>query len=204
MYGAMPTLIDPIEPDGRTLAKGSIVRGWVEALITGGLMRAVIARSVPEVATLLRDPPASTAWVDVAYLECISEAVRLEVGDEQVLDLSLRAHRVGLVALLSRWLGGIVRVFGPSPHTVLKHGESAARANTVGMTMSWTKLGDKHGELGAYYPYRNHIYLGAAWAVGAACLIVGETVGARMTLKPPRITKPQAGGSLITIPCSWD
>lgn len=201
---AMPSLVEPIQPDGRTLAKGGIVRGWHDALITDQLMTAVLARSVPEVVQLLVDPPPSTAWVDVAYLECIAEAVRLEVGDKRVLELSLRAHRVGLVALLSRWLGGIIRVFGPSPHTVLRQGESAAKANTVGMSMTWTARGEKSGDLTTSYPYRPHIYLGAAWAMGAACLIVGETVGAKMNLDTPRITSPKEGASVVTISCAWD
>jgi hypothetical protein len=200
----MTARVEPIQPDGRTLAKGSIVRGWHDALITDQLMTAILARSVPEVAQLLRDPPASTAWVDVAYLECIAEAVRLEVGDKRVLELSLRAHRVGLVALLSRWLGGIIRVFGPSPHTVLRQGESAAKANTVGMTMTWTELAEKRGELVASYPHRPHIYLGAAWAIGAACLIVGETVGVKMKLSAPKISSPKEGASVVTIGCAWD
>ena len=169
-------LIEPIDADGRTLAKGSLVRGWLQVLVADQLLDAVVARSVPEVVSLLKEPPVSSAWVDVAHLECIAQAVLLEVGEARILDLTVRSHRVGLVALLSRWLGGIIRVFGPSPHTVLQHAQAAAKANTVGFSMSWINLGDKHGVLEAHYPFRSRIHAGGAWATSVACTLAGEAV----------------------------
>ena len=123
-------MIEPIQPDGRSLAKGTLMRGWRDVLLKERLLEAVLARLTPEVAAMLRDPPASTEWVDVAYYECVAQAVCDQVGEERLDPLFVDAQRTGWVILLSRWLGGIVRVFGASPGAVLSRAEGAAKANT--------------------------------------------------------------------------
>jgi hypothetical protein len=84
----------------------------------------VSARLTNEVAVLLQEPPATTEWVDIAYYECVAEAVLQDVGEARLGDLFADAQRTGWAVLITRWGGSIVRVFGASPATVLKHAEA--------------------------------------------------------------------------------
>ena len=196
------SVIEPFDADARSLAKGSLMRGWHEILGAEKLLDAVCSRLTPEVAALLRDPPAGTAWVDVAFYECVAEAVRLEVGEERLMDFLVRAMRVGWVALLTRFLGGIIQIFGPSPHTVLSRTETAAKANTVGFVLDWKRLGETRGELSAHYPFRPRIHEGGAWVTAAVCRLVGETIGVPLRLRPPRIEK-RGVGTVVVIEVAW-
>ncbi len=196
-------VIEPIRADGRTLAKGSLARGWAEVLRQHALTERVLARLGPEAALLITDPPAATEWVDMALFECIAEAVRLEVGEEQLATLFVEAQRSGWVVLLTRWLGPIVRVFGATPDAVLKHAEQAAKANTTGFTLRWTKLGEREGELVAHYHHRPEILLGAAWGTSAACQLAADAVGASIRCERPVVERAGDGGTRVRVRISW-
>jgi hypothetical protein len=196
------TVIEPIDADGRSLAKGNLMRGWHDVLQEERLIDTICERLTPEVASLLRDPPASTAWVDVAFFECVAEAVRLEVGEKRLMSYFVRAMRVGWVALLSRFLGGMIKIFGPSPHTVFARIENAAKANTVGFDLSWKKLGETSGELSAHYPFRPRIYEGGAWGTWAVCKLMDENIGVPLRLEPPRLSK-RGVGTVVVIAVAW-
>ena len=197
------SIIEPIDPDGRSLAKGALMRGWHDVLREDGLLDVICGRLTPEVAILLRDPPTGTAWVDVAHFECVAEAVRLEVGEERLGGYFVRAMRFGWVALITRFLGGLIKIFGPSPHTVFSRIESAAKANTVGFELDWQKLAEKRGELSAHYPFRPRIYQGGAWATWSVCRLLGETIGVTLRLKAPRIEK-RGLGTVVVITVAWE
>lgn len=197
------SVIEPIDPDGRSLAKGALMRGWHDVLREDRLLDTIAERLTPEVGVLLRDPPAGTAWVDVAHFECVAEAVRLEVGEERLGAYFVRAMRVGWVALITRFLGGLLKIFGPSPQTVFSRIENAAKANTVGFELEWQKLGEKNGELSAHYPFRPRIYQGGAWTTWAVCRLLGETIGVPLRLEAPRIAK-RGLGTVVVIAVAWE
>ena len=196
-------MIEPIQPDGRSLAKGTLMRGWRDVLLKERLLEAVLARLTPEVAAMLRDPPASTEWVDVAYYECVAQAVCDQVGEERLDPLFVDAQRTGWVILLSRWLGGIVRVFGASPGAVLSRAEGAAKANTVGFDLKWRPLTERSGELVATYPYRPRIHPAAAWGTSSACQLAADAVGATMRRERPIVESTPEGGSRVRVRVHW-
>lgn len=202
MPSAEVSVIEPIDADGRSLARGNLMRGWHDVLLEERLIDRICQRLTPEVASLLRDPPASTAWVDVAFFECVAEAVRLEVGEQRLADYFVRTMRVGLVALISRFLGGVIQIFGPSPHTVFTRIESAAKANTVGFELAWKRVGVTSGELCAHYPFRPRIYEGGAWGTWGICKLIGGTIGVPLRLEPPKIGK-RASGTVVVVAVAW-
>lgn len=199
----MADVIAPIDPDGRTTTKGTLMRGWAEVLRKDGVLERVLGRLTPEVQALVRDPPPPTAWVDIAYFECVAEAVRLELGEDRLDSCFLRAQTSGWVALLSRWAGGVVRVFGPSPGAVLRHAHTAAKANATGMSIEWIDLGERTGELVAHYPHRKRIHEGAAWGTSTACQLAADVVGVAMRRERPVVAIDPAGGTLVRARCSW-
>lgn len=196
-------IIEPISADGRTQTKGTLMRGWSEVLRQRGVMEKILARLTPEVQVLLRDPPASTEWIDIALFECIAEAVRLELGEDVLDDLFLRAQQTGWVALLSRWASGVARVFGATPAVVLRHAHVPAKANTVGMSITWTDLGERRGELTAHYPFRPRIHRGAAWGTSTACQLAADVVGATIKRELPVVEPDPTGGTRVRARISW-
>lgn len=196
-------MIEPIQPDGKTLAKATLLRGWNDVLRKYGLLPAIEARLTPEVVALLRDPPASTQWVDAAYYECVAQAVLEEVGEARLDELFVEAQRTGWVILLSRWLGSIVRVFGASPAAVLSRAEGAAKANTVGFALKWVDHGERSGELVVTYPYRPRIHPAAAWGTSSACQLAADAVGATMRRERPVIEATAEGGVRVRVRVHW-
>ncbi|NUO47583.1 MAG: hypothetical protein HOV80_01870 [Polyangiaceae bacterium] len=196
-------LIEPLTPDGKTMARGGLMRGWKGVLLKHGLLERVCGRLTPEVISLVREPPASTEWVDVAHYECVAEAVLQEAGEARLADLFVDATRTGWAVLISRWSGSIVRVFGASPATVLKHAEAAAKANTVGFALEWSSQSPSSGELIAHYPFRKRMHFGAAWGTSAACQLAADAVGATMKRARPIIEPRPEGGLRVRAPVSW-
>jgi hypothetical protein len=196
-------VIEPIDPDGRTLARGGLMRGWNRVLKQRGMLHRIGTRLTEDVAALLGDPPATTEWVDVAYYECVAEAVLQEVGEAQLAELFVDASRTGWAVLISRWGGSIVRVFGASPAIVLKHAEAAAKANTVGFALEWRPLGEREGDVFAHYPFRSRIHPAAAWGTAAACEIAGEAVGLKLRRERPRVEPGTRGGTSVRVRVSW-
>ena len=196
-------VIEPIDPDGKTLARGSLVRGWASVLKQQKITDAVARRLTPEVEGLLREPPGPTEWVDVAYFECIAQAVQDEVGEERLDALFIEAQSSGWVPLLTRFAGGIARVYGPSPETVLKHAPAAAKANTVGFALSWEDLGADSGQLIAEYPFRPRIHPAAAWGTSAACELAARVVGVPVERDKPFIESMRGGGTRVRARLSW-
>lgn len=197
------SIVEPIDPDGKTLTKGTLMRGWSSVLSQRGWLERIAARLTPEVATLLRDPPAATQWIDVAYFECVAEAVRLEVGEPVLDELFVDAQKSGWVALLTRWGGGVVRVFGATPASVLRQAQAAARSTAKGMDIAWVETGERSGELCANYPHRARIHLGAAFGTSAACQLAADLVGATMKRERPVIEPLPGGGTRVRVRASW-
>jgi hypothetical protein len=198
-----PSLIEPIRPDGRTLARAGLMRGWNEILRRAGVFEAVGRRLTPDVRELLARPPQPTEWVDVAHFECVAQAVLEEVGEARLDDLFLQAARTGWAALIIRWAGTIVWVFGPSPGNVLKHAQLAAKRNTVGFTLEWHPLGDTGGDLVAIYPFRDQMHQPAAWGTSIACQIAADAVGVTVARSRPVIETAPGGGLQVRVHASW-
>ncbi len=198
-----PTLIEPLDADGRTLARAGLMRGWNGALRRAGLLDTISAKLTPQVRELLRSPPPPTEWVDAAYFECVAQAVLDQVGESQLDDLFLRAARSGWAALISRWAGGIVWVLGPSPANVLKHAQTAAARNTVGFSLLWSPTGERAGDLFAEYPFRRRMHPAAAWGTSIACQIAADAVGVTMTRERPVIEPGTNGGLRVRARASW-
>lgn len=179
------------------------MRGWSEVLSAAGVRDRVLARLTPEVTALLQDPPSGMAWVDNAYFECVAEAVRLELGEERLDTLFVAASKSGWSALLSNWLGAAIRIFGPSPHRLFDQVPTAAKANTVGVTLEWIHLSPESGELALTHLYRPRIHAGVAWGVGAAAQIVGDAMGRPLKRQRPKIEPTASDGTRIRVGVEW-
>ena len=179
------------------------MRGWNEVLSRQELLERVLLRLTPHVASLLRDPPAVTEWVDLAYYECVAEAVRLEVGEDRLDKLFVDVERVGLAALITRWLSGIVRIFGPSPAVILRHASAAAKQQSIGLIFEWEDTGSRSGELTLTFPHRPRMHLRIAWGGSAAIQLLGDLVGAKILRETPVMDAAPSGGTRVRVKASW-
>lgn len=196
-------MIEPIDPDGRTLVRGKLMRGWSSVLKQRGLLEAVALRLTPEVAALLREPPGPTEWVDAAHFECVAQAVLEEVGEQRLDALLVEAQSAGWVTIISRFAHGIVRVFGASPGGLFKHVPSAGKTTTVGVVVRWEEHGPNGGELIAEYPFRKRIHPASAWGTSAVCQIVSQVVGVPVTRERPVIEPMGRDGTRVRIRVRW-
>lgn len=185
------------------MARASLMRGWSSVLKQRGLLDAVALRLTPEVASLLRTPPAATEWIDVAYFECVAQAVLEEVGEERLDALFVEAQNAGWVTIITRFAHGIVRVFGASPGGLFKHVPNAAKTTTVGFAVKWEESGPNGGELMAEYPFRRRIHPASAWATSAVCQIVSQVVGVPVTRERPLIEPMGRDGTRVRIRVRW-
>ena len=163
----------------------------------------VSARLTPEVAALLLDPRASTAWVDLAYFECVAEAVRLELGEAELAKLYVRSQQLGLTALLTRFASGVIRLFGASPGVVLSHAPAAAKSQTVGVVFNYSAQGDRSGELTVTFPHRRRMHLGVAWGTAAAFQIAADVVGVSIRRQRPILEAAPEGGMRVRVTGDW-
>lgn len=179
------------------------MRGWRETLTKVELLERVSARLTPEVAGLLMDPPASTAWVDMAYFECIAEAVRLELGEAELERLFVSAQQIGLTALVTRFASGIIRLFGASPGVILAHAQAASKSQTVGVDYSYRAMDERSGELMLTFPFRRRIHPGFAWGTAAGFQVAADIVGVTLRRDRPVLEAAPGGGMRVRVLGRW-
>lgn len=198
-----PTHVLPLDPDGRTLSKGSVLRGWREVLMRVEVLDRVSARLPPEVAALLNDPPASTAWIDMAHFECVAEAVRLELGEAELDRLFVQAQNIGLNVMLTRFASGVIRLFGASPGVVLSRASAASKSQTVGIEYAYRAIDDRSGELMLTFPFRRRMHPGIAWGTGAGFQVAADFVGVTIQRQPPVLEPAPGGGMRVRVVGRW-
>lgn len=198
-----PSPVLPLDPDGRTLSKGSVMRGWRDVLEKVEVLERVSTRLTPEVAALLVDPPAATAWIDMAYFECVAEAVRLELGEAELDRLFVQAQNIGLNAVLTRFASGLIRLFGASPGAVLSHAPAAAKNQTVGIEYAYRAIDDRSGELSLTFPFRRQMHTGIAWGTAAGFQVAADFVGAKIQRQRPVLEPAPGGGMRVRVIGRW-
>ncbi len=99
--------------------KAGVIRGYREALKDRGLLDDVVRAASRPTARLLEDPPLPTQWFGADHLTETLHAIR-EVQDEAELKVvCLEAGRLTLAPLVEPLLGGMLRVHGVNPATLL-------------------------------------------------------------------------------------
>jgi hypothetical protein len=200
---ASARIIEPIDPDGRTNSRANLMRAWRDVLEREHLLDRIRARLTPRVADLLARPPAATEWLDVAYYECVSEAVLEELGEAELTRLTFEINRRGFAALHTRFTLRLVRLFGPNPHAVFEQIPRAASITTQNIETSWQRLGPRSGEFVMVYPLRGRIYPSACWVTVGAIRAAGEALGIDLAWDPPVIEAPKPGVTRTSVRVRW-
>lgn len=198
----MTGVIEPINPDGKTRTKATLLRGWNRVLAREGKLERILDRLTPASGALLGSPPLATTSVDVAHLECVAQAVLEEVGEAELDRLFLAASTEGYASLLTNFVGGLVRAFNPDPAFVLQKVPAAARQTTEGLDLVWTSTGPTSGELVATYLHRARIHPASAWGTRAAVRATERALGRTLEVGRPEV-ESRGGVTRVRVTVRW-
>src|SRR2546423_811322 len=80
---------------------------------------AVLEKIPAEARQALQALPLPSAWIDGSVLQELMAAIDAVAGTEAAREVSLRAQEGAITPLLMPIFGGLLRVFGASPNTIM-------------------------------------------------------------------------------------
>src|SRR4051794_6118041 len=98
---------------------------------------AVLDALPAETRQALASLPLPTAWVDGLVLQNLMVAIAAVAGIDAARQVSLRAQETFIAPLLMPVVGGILRVFGATPSSLLSRFDDLVRTQVRGMTFRW-------------------------------------------------------------------
>ncbi len=144
-----------------TAVKGSNLRGIIAVLQREGSLERVLAVIPADVRGLYLDPPASTAWISFEDMDHLQRAIETTLGVSECRRISREAVISGLVPLLQSVIGGLLRLFGSSPHTILSRLADIMKITTRGVEYQYTRVGERACRLRVAYPLQRGMRAGA-------------------------------------------
>ncbi len=128
-------------------SKGSIFRGYLDALTNVGLLDEVKRRVPPATQALIEQPPLVSSWIDSAHNDALVEVYVALRGDEACADLGYFIITKSISAIVRPVLSGIVSILGASPHAVLSRVDMVASNHMRPLSFTYARLGDRSCEL---------------------------------------------------------
>jgi len=183
---------------GASLAKGTVLRGYLAQLRRRGWLDAVIGAASQETAELLREPPMATTWIDGAVLEEIYSIVAERFGADAVRSLVRDAIAASVSVPVMPIVRGILRVFGVRPDVIFERLDLVFRTSLSGLTFRYSKDGPRSGVVEvAYVAHRPPAIAFVAWE---ATLAYGFELSA--TTGVVRLDEVE-GGRIARFSVSW-
>jgi hypothetical protein len=163
---------------------GAVVR----ALKKVGQLEAVIAKTDPATAQMLRSPNAQRWWAQAESF-AMTNAIAAVGGDELVKQVGHLAVVESISVVIRPLVGVLMAISGPSPATLLARFGQISESAVRGVRFQWSSTGPASGELVISYPAPvPDSYV--AWWLGAFDF-VWET-----TKKKGTVTATHEGGTL--------
>jgi hypothetical protein len=108
----------------------------------------------PETRQVIDALPLPTAWVDGMVMQDLMAAIEAVAGGEGARQLSLRAQEAAIAPLLMPIIGGVMRLFGTTPSTMLSRFDDLTRTQVRGLTIRWEPDGSNAGRLVVTFPHK--------------------------------------------------
>ncbi len=132
--------------------KASLFRGVVHVLKQDAKLSVIEAALSRATATLVRELPPATAWVDGKAMTELEQSMLAVLGERAVHDIAKRSIAAEIGPITRSITDGIVRLFGASPATMFPRIAMFEALSTKGVKTSWESTGLRSGELHTRYP----------------------------------------------------
>jgi hypothetical protein len=137
---------------GKCEVKIATVKAHLTQLEKLGLLGAVM-ENLPEASRrALQSSPLPTAWVDVTVMHDIVVSVEKVAGMDAVRTVSLQVQKAGTTPLLMPIIGGLMRLFGATPNTLLSRFDDLVKTQLRGAEFQWALDSPKSGRLTVTFP----------------------------------------------------
>ena len=130
--------------------RGHVWRSGLPVLERAGLLANVLAAVPTETAALFRNPPPITAWVPIAHMDAVTDALSTLGGDELVRRISRDGGRDAQPAPL-RALVRLLRLGGAGPHVLLARLGDLSKLQVRGVTVGYERVGPREARLTLTY-----------------------------------------------------
>jgi hypothetical protein len=188
-----------VVPSTKYLIKGGTFRAYVKQLEEGKTLEVVLRRVSPEAATLARNPPLKSSWVDAHKLTELVEAVYALQGREGVLQLGRDVVQKQMLPFFLPMLRGIMRVVGVSPAALLSRYQSILKPIVQGQEFRYEPTSPRSGIMEIRYDTDVTLHWGvfAQNIAGFECIF--RVCGVEGTVDEFEILGPQQA----RFPLSW-
>jgi hypothetical protein len=130
--------------------KAQWFRAQVSVLENEGKRDAIAQRVSPETAALIANPPLPGSWMSYAHIVDISVAVEAIGGLDAVREFAAKVTAISRRPYMAV-TEGIVKLFGPSPTTLLKRMNTVNRTIVEGIEFNFTETGERSGLMEVAY-----------------------------------------------------
>ena len=185
-----------------TAMKGSTVRGIVTVLQREGTFAKVSEIVTPRARDLLERPPPATAWVAFDDISPLHGAIESAFGANECRRISREAVSASLVPILQSVIGGLIRLFGSSPHTILSRVPQIMRVFARGVDYRYTRIDERACRVRVVYPACSGLSLGIFEAIAGGLETVFPVCKVEGRIGPPRIV-PDGRSNAADFDIKW-
>ena len=127
--------------------KGSLLRGFLDALAKENVRDKVLERATNSTRELVASLPPASSWVDGDVMFDLNRATLELLGADALERLTLAGNRAALSKAMTFAVESLMRLFGVSPATVFSRMNQMASSTTRGLDYQWTSTGARAGSL---------------------------------------------------------
>ncbi len=141
------------------LCKGSAFRGVVAALEQNDLLDQVCAEVPAEVAAHLRQPPASTEWMQAIEFQYVFRGVEICGGMDGLKRVGRDGIFRGPLKTMRPFIEGTLRLFGGSPTAFFRRIPSVMESQIKGLRFSYEERGPTEVAITVHYDWLKDVPL---------------------------------------------
>jgi hypothetical protein len=182
--------------------KSATVRAHLAQTEKLGPIARVLEHMPPESRAVLESLPLPSAWLDGWALTELMIAVERVHGISGLRTMTMRAQQTSTTPLLMPIVGGLLRVFGTSPDTLLSRFGDLVKTQLRGVSLVWTRDSPRAGRLSVRYP-RAHMPPAAFVGFESGCRGILDLCGYKGTVASAEVVAASGGGTAGTIRVEW-
>ena len=182
--------------------KGSVARSMAAALSDHRLLDEIVAEVSPAARAMMLDPPLPTVWIDGRLLNEVYEAILRLHGADVLRRLNRQAIEQGVSPLIRGAAESILRVFGPSPATLLSRLGRVSGTISRGVAYRYDADTETSGTFEIECAHLDNVPLGAFIAIVGGLELVFEMCSMRGSFGQPDVVK-NGRHNRARVPVSW-
>ncbi len=182
--------------------KGSLARSMAAALSDHRLLDEIVAEVSPAARAMLLDPPLPTVWVDGRILNEIYETILRLHGPDTLRRLNRQAIDQGVSPLIRGAAESILRVFGPSPATLLSRLGRVSGTISRGVAYRYDADTETSGTFEIECTHLDNVPMGAFIALVGGLESIFDMCSVRGSFGPPEVVQ-NGRHNRVCFPVSW-